>query len=324
MNASRRIFCKLAAALAAAPSVTTASGGYPERSVRIVVPGGAGASTDSVARVPQPYAQRELGQPLVIDNRIGAGGAVGTMEVVRSAPDGYTLLVASLGTHVLRPLLVRDSAYDTMRDLAPITRLVDVPGIILAAPALPASNLRELISLAKASPAPLSYGTPGVGTSAHLIAEMLCARTGIELLHVPYSTSAPSFADLMAGRLALAFSLVAGVQGYVASGRMKAIALTSRQRIASLPSVPTVEESGIADFDVTSWYGLMAPAGTPATACVRIHDAFAAALRVPDVVDRLATIGAHVVASSPAQFAAEIRADFARWAPVIRAANIRL
>jgi len=320
----RRRALRLVGALAAARYVGVAFARYPERAIRLIVPGGAGGSTDAVARIPQRDAENALGQPLVVDNRFGAGGLIGTMEAVRSPADGYTLLVASLGTHVLRPLLVNDTPFDTLRDLAPITRLVNVPGIILARPGLPASNLRELIALAKASPKPLAYGTPGVGTSAHLIAELLCARADIELLHVPYSSSAPSYADLMAGRLALAFSLVTGVQGHVTSGRMKAIAVTSRTRVRSLPQVPTVEESGIPDFDVTSWYGLMAPAGTPLDARERVHRAFASALAGDDVVDRLAAIGADVVANTPAQFAADLRDDFAQWAAVIRKADIRL
>jgi tripartite-type tricarboxylate transporter receptor subunit TctC len=324
MPQRRRRVLQLGVALAATPWAGFALARYPERAVRLIVPGGAGGATDAVARIPQNEAERALGQPLVVDNRIGAGGAIGTMEAVRSPADGYTLLVTSLGTHVLRPLLEKSNPYETLRDLAPISRLVDVPGIILATPGLPVSNLHELIAFAKASPRPLAYGTPGIGTSAHLIAELLCARADIELLHVPYSSSAPSYADLIAGRLSLAFSLVTGVQGHVVSGRMKAIAVTSRTRVRSLPKVPTVEESGLANFNVTSWYGLMAPAGTPLAARARVHRAFATALAVDDVVDRLAGIGADVVANTPAQFADDLRDDFARWAAVIRKADIHL
>ncbi|HEY7787115.1 MAG TPA: tripartite tricarboxylate transporter substrate binding protein [Casimicrobiaceae bacterium] len=320
----RRRALKLLAALAAARYPVVALARYPDRAVRLIVPGGAGASTDAVARIVQLHAQEALGQSLIVDNRAGAGGVVGTLEAVRSPPDGYTLLVASLGTHVLRQLLVSDTGFDTLRDLSPITKLVDVPGIILAAPDLPVRNLGELIALARASSRPLAYGTPGIGTSAHLIAELLCARTGIKLLQVPYSNSPRSYADLTAGRIPLAFSLVTGVQGQVMSGRMKAIAVTSARRVRSLPQVPTVEESGIRDFDVTSWYGVMAPAGTPAPVLERAHKAFARTLHLADVEDRLANIGASAVGNTPAAFKAQIEADFKRWAAVIRDANIHL
>ena len=290
--------------------------------MRLIVPGGAGGSSDAVARLPQRAAQQALGQPIVVENRTGAGGAVGTMDVLRSAPDGYTILMTSLGTHVLRPLIVKEG-FDTLRDLAPITRLVDVPGVILAAPELPVGNLRELVAYAKAAPQPLAYGTPGIGTTPHLIAEFLAARTGIRLLHIPYAASSASYTDLMAGRLPLAFSLVTGVQGHIMGGRMKAIAVTSRQRLAALPNVPTVEESGLSDFDVTSWYGTMAPAGTPLAIREQLHAAFAAALRDPEVVERLAGIGAEVVAKGPTQFAEDLRADFRRWTPVIRDAHLK-
>lgn len=321
MNVSRRAFLEVAAVLAASPLTVRASGGYPERFVHLIVPGGAGGATDAVARIPQPEAQRALGQPLVIENRVGAAGSIGTMEAVRSAPDGYTLLVASLGTHVLRPLIVKER-FDTLRDLSPITRLVGVPGVILAAPDLPVANLSELIALARSVPDPLAYGTPGVGSTAHLIAELLCNRTGIRLLHVPYSSSAPSYKDLMAGRLALAFSLATGVQGHVAAGRMKAIAVTSRTRLPSLPNVPTVEESGIPDFDITSWYGLMAPAGTSLPVRMIVQRAFATALRDDEVARNLAGVGAQIVANTPAEFEDDLREDFRRWSAVISAANI--
>ena len=317
----RRTFLATAAALAAAPFPSRATHGYPERYVRLIVPGGAGGATDAVARIPQPGAQRVLGQPLVIENRTGAAGSVGTMDAVRSAPDGYTLLVASLGTHVLRPLMVKER-YDTLRDLSPITRLVDVPGVILAAPDLPVADLHELIALAKASREPLAYGTPGVGSTAHLIAELLSQRAGIRLLHVPYSNSAASYKDVMAGRLALAFSLATGVKGHVDGGRMKAIAVTSRDRLASLANVPTVEESGIADFDITSWYGIMAPADTPLAVRSIVHGAFVAALRGDETAASLAGLGARIVASSPEEFEATLREDFRRWSAVIDAAHL--
>ena len=320
----RRTALKAASLLGAAVYPMLARAQYPARPVQLIVPGGAGASTDIVARIIQYPAQRELGQPLVVDNRAGAGGVVGTMDVVRSRPDGYTLLVASMGTHVLVPLLVAGVGFDTLRDLAPITKLVNVPGIILATPRLPIQNLSDLIALAKASPEPLAYGTPGVGSSGHLIAELLCAGTGIQLLHIPYKSSSQSYTDLMADRIPLLFTLATGVQGFVASGKMKPIAVTGARRMSALPNVPTVQESGIPDFDVVSWYGLMAPAGTPTAAVERVHQAMEKVLRIDEVRNRLAELGAEAVGNSPAEFAQELRAEFLKWADVIRTANIKL
>ncbi len=320
----RRTVLRAASLLGAAFYPMLAKAQYPARAIQLVVPSGAGASTDVVARIIQFPVQQELGQPLVIDNRAGAGGVIGTREVVRSPPDGYTLLVASMGTQVLVPLLVADAGFDTLRDLAPITKLIDVPGIILAMPGLPVQNLSELIALARASPEPLAYGTPGVGTSAHLIAELLCARTGIKLLHIPYKTSPQSYADLMAGRIPLVFTLVTGVQGLVASGKMKPIAVTGARRISALPQVPTVQESGVPDFDVVSWYGLMAPTGTPTAVLDRVHQAMKTALLSDEVRNRMEGLGAEVAGSTPAEFAAELRAEFSMWAGVIRTAKIKV
>jgi tripartite-type tricarboxylate transporter receptor subunit TctC len=320
----RRTVLRAVSLLGAAFYPMLATAQYPARAIQLVVPSGAGASTDVVARIIQFPVQQELGQPLVIDNRAGAGGVIGTREVVRSPPDGYTLLVASMGTQVLVPLLVADAGFDTLRDLAPITKLIDVPGIILATPGLPVQDLSELIALARVSPEPLAYGTPGVGTSAHLIAELLCVRTGIKLLHIPYKTSPQSYADLMAGRIPLVFTLVTGVQGLVASGKMKPIAVTGARRISALPQVPTVQESGVPDFDVVSWYGLMAPAGTPTAVLDRLYQAVKTALLSDEVRNRMEGLGAEVAGSTPAEFAAELRAEFSLWAEVVRTAKIKV
>ena len=320
----RRTAIKAAALLAGGIFPVLGRAAYPERPIRLVVPGGAGASTDAVARIIQSAAQQALGQPLVVENIVGAGGVVGTLEVVRSAPDGYTLLLASMGTHVLVPLLVPTAGFDTLRDLAPVTKLVSVPGIILATPSLPVQNLSELIALARTAPQPLAYGTPGVGTSAHLIAELLCTRVGIKLLQIPYKSSPQSYVDLMAGRIPLVFTLVTGVQGLVASGKMKPIAVTGARRISALPQVPTVQESGIPDFDVVSWYGLMAPAGTPGAAIERLHQSMKRVLRNDEVRNRLTDLGAETTGNSPAEFASELRAEFQKWSELIREAKIKL
>ncbi len=324
MRARRRAVLKAATLLAATAYPALVRAQYPVRPIQMIVPGGAGASTDAVARIIQEPGQQTLGQPLLVDNRVGAGGIVGTMDVVRAQPDGYTLLVASMGTHVLVPLLVANAGFDTLRDLAPITKLVNVPGIILATPSLPVQNLAELITLARTSAEPLAYGTPGVGTSAHLMAELLCTRARIKLLQIPYKSSPQSYVDLMAGRIPLVFTLVTGVQGLVASGKMKAIAVTGARRNSAFPQVPTVQEGGIPDFDVVSWYGLMAPVETPTAVLERVHQAMKKALRIDEVRNRLAELGAEIVGNSPAEFAQELRAEVPKWAEVIRTAKIKV
>ena len=322
MNRQRRLAVQAAAVIVAAGFPRPGRALFPARPVELIVPGGAGGSTDAVARVIQVPVGEALGQPVIINNSAGAGGIVGTFDAIRSAPDGYTMLLASLGTHVLLPLLKPTVGFDILRDLAPVTRLVNVPAIILAMPGFPARNLTELIDLARASPQPLAYGTPGVGTTGHVIAELLCQRTGIKLLHIPYRTSSQSYVDLVGGRIPLLFTLITGVQPHVASGKMKAIAVTTARRVSALPNVPTIEESGIRDFDIASWYGPMVPAGTPAPQVDRLQRAIGEALRVDEVRTRYIDIGAEVVGDTPAQFAAQLRADFKRWREVIRTANI--
>ena len=302
------------------PTLTRAL--FPSRPVELIVPGGAGGATDTIARVLQVPWGKTLGQPIIIDNRAGAGGIVGTLDAVRSAPDGYTTLLTSLGTHVLIPLLIPKAGFDTLRDLAPVTRLANVPAIILATPDFPAHNLTELIALARASPEPLAYGTPGVGSTGHVIAELLCQRTGIKLLHIPYKSSSQSYTDLIGGRVPLLFTLVTGVQPQVASGKLKGIAVTTARRVSVLPDVPTIQESGIPDFDIAAWLGVMVPAGTATPLVDRLQRAIGEALRMDEVRTRFNDLGAEVIGDTPAQFATQLQVDFKRWREVIRTANI--
>ena len=322
MNRQRRRMLQAAALAGAAGFPTLARAVFPSRPVELIVPGGAGGATDTIARAIQVPGGDALGQPIIVDNRAGAGGIVGTLDAIRSAPDGYTMLLASLGTHVLVPLLMPKVGFDTLRDLAPVTRLANVPAIILATPDFPARNLTELIALARSSPEPLAYGTPGVGSTGHVIAELLCQRTGIKLLHIPYKSSSQSYTDLIGGRVPLLFTLVTGVQPQVASGKLKGIAVTTARRVSVLPDVPTIQESGIRDFDIAGWLGLMVPAGTPTPLVNRLQRAIGEALRKDEVRTRLNDIGAEVIGDTPAQFAAQLHVDFKRWREVIRAANI--
>ena len=321
-SARRRQLLRILGLLASAGYTVEGRSEYPARPVLLVVPGGAGGITDVFTRLLQVAVQEALGQPVVIENRIGAGGVTPSREVARAAPNGYTLLVGSLGSDVIAPLVKPSYDLDILRDLAPVTRLVNDTGIILGAPNLPVDDLAGLIALARRAPQPLQFGTPGVGTTGHLIAELLALRTGIKLEQIPYKTSSQTYVDLMAGRIPLVFSFVAGVHAQVTAGRMKALAVTTARRCSALPDVPTVQESGVPDFDIATWYGVLAPRGTPPEIADRVYRAFASALRTADVRARLAELGAEAVGNTPAEFAAQIRADVERWSAVVRAAHI--
>jgi tripartite-type tricarboxylate transporter receptor subunit TctC len=320
---SRRRFLAQAAALVAiGGGPWPASAAFPSRPVQLVVPGGAGGSGDAVARMIQAGAQAS-GLPLIVENRAGGGGVNGTQEVRQAQPDGHTLLLASLGSNVLLPLVSPHLKLDTLHDFVPVTKLVAVPGIVLASPDFPAASFADVVRLAREARDPLAYGTPGVGTTSHLIAELLAQEQRFQLLHIPSKTSAQSILDLMANRIPLAVNLVSGVQPHVASGKIKAIAVTSAARSTALPEVPTLQESGVAGFDVLSWYGVFAPARTPADVVSQLQAAFAAAVRVPQTRKRLAEIGADNIASTPAAFAGELNRDFERWSAVVAKAKIR-
>ena len=323
-NARRRQLLRLLGLLASGAYAARAWSEYPTRQLVLVVPGGAGGVTDVLARLLQAAAQEALGQPLVIENRIGAGGITASREVARATPDGYTLLVGSLGTDVIAPLVKPSFDLDIVRDLTPVSKLVNDTGIILGAPNLPVDDLAGLIAFARSAPQPVQFGTPGVGTAGHLIAELLAQRTGIKLQQIPYKTTSQAYVDLMAGRVPLVFSFVAGARTQIAAGRMKALAVTTARRSSVLPDVPTVQESGVPDFDIATWYGVLAPRGTPPEIVDRAYRAFASALGTAEVRARLAGLGAEAVGNTPDEFAAQIRTDVERWSAVVRAAHIRV
>jgi tripartite-type tricarboxylate transporter receptor subunit TctC len=268
----RRFLAQAAALVAACARPRRANAAFPGRPVQLIVPGGAGGSGDAVARMIQAGAQA-TGFPLLVDNRAGGGGVNGTQEVRQAQPDGQTLLLASLGSNVLLPLISPHLKLDTLHEFVPVTKLVAVPGIVLASPDFPGTSFADVVRLAREARDPLAYGTPGVGTTSHLIAELLAQEQGFELLHIPYKTSAQSMIDLMANRIPLAVNLVSGVQPHVASGKIKGIAVTSAARSTALPQVPTLQESGVAGFDVQSWYGVFAPS------CIAISSAGAQSWR---------------------------------------------
>jgi tripartite-type tricarboxylate transporter receptor subunit TctC len=296
---------------------------FPVKPVRIVVPFPAGGSTDVIARQLGQQLTETWGQPVIIDNRGGAGGVLGSDMVARAAPDGYAMVMGSVSTHAIIPHINRKMPYDAINDFTAITEVVRFPSMLVANPALPVRNVKELIALAKARPGELTFASNGSGTNSHLAGEMLQASAGIKLLHVPYKGAAPAISDVVAGHVAMLFTGVANGITQVKSGRLRPIAVAAMERSPSLPEVPTLEESGVRGVDVTIWLGLWGPPGMPAELVNRLHADIAGALKNPRMQELFAKQDARAVGSTPAQFAARVRQELERWGKVVRGANIQ-
>lgn len=297
---------------------------WPNRPVSVLVPFVAGGPSDIVARIIAQRMALTVGQPVVAENRPGANGEVAARAVARAAPDGHTLLVGSIGVFAINAALRPNLGYDPVRDFAPITLAVTTPNVLVVNPQrVPVSTMAELVAWLKANVGRTSYSTSGVGSSDHLTMELFKQVTGTDPTHVPYGGGAAAATDLIAGNVQLSFQNLGTVAGHIQGGRLKAIAVTSRQRHPILPEVPTAIEGGIADFEVTSWQAAMAPAGVPAPVLARLNAEATAALKHPESVQRLEQIGFSVVANSAAEYGAFQRAEIERWRRVVQAANIR-
>jgi tripartite-type tricarboxylate transporter receptor subunit TctC len=303
---------------------SAAAQAWPAKSVRIIVPFSPGGIADNSARTVADKLGARLGQPVVVDNRPGAAGNIGAEFVAKSPPDGYTLLLGYDGTMVVNPHVYTKTGFDVLRDFAPVTKLGDAGVIVVAHPSVPAKDLRELIALAKAKPGSFSYGSAGTGSSAHLACEMLSQRTGTQLVHVPYKGGGQAIADVVGGQIPLACTAVAGSQQFIKTGRLKGLGLSSATRASGAPEVPTFIESGLPGFVVDSWVGILAPANTPRPIVERLQTELAALLQTPEVRERYSVLGIEPVGNKPDEFAAQIRADLARWGPVVKQANIRI
>lgn len=297
---------------------------WPAKPVRIVVPFSPGGFADSAVRSIADRLAARLGQPVVVENRPGAAGNIGTEIVAKSAPDGYTLLAAYDGTMVVNPHVYAKLGFDTLKDFAPVTKLGDGAVIIVAHPSVPANNLRELIALAKAKPGRLSFGSSGTGGSAHLACEMLNQRAGIELVHIPYKGGGQAIADAVGGQVPLVCTAIATAQQFLKSGKLKALGVSSAKRDPAMPEVPTFAESGLPGFVVTSWMGILAPAQTPRAIVERLQTEIAAVLQLPDVRARYAVLGIDPVGNKPDEYAAQLKADLDAWGPVVKKANLRI
>ena len=297
---------------------------WPSRTVKIVVPFSPGGFADSGARAVSEKLAARLGQPVLIENKVGASGNIGTEMVAKSPPDGYTLLLAFDGTMVINPHVFAKIPFDTVKDFQPVTKLGDAPVIVAAHPSVAAKDLRELIAAAKAKPKTFSYGTSGTGNTPHLVGEMLNLRAGTDFQHIPYKGGSQAVADAVGGQIPLVFTAIASAGAFIRSGKLKALGVTSTARVAAMPDVPTFIESGLPGFVVNSWVGILAPAHTPRPIVDRLQRDLAAVLKEPDVRERFAVLGNEPVGNTPDVYAAQIKADLAQWGEIVKKAGVRI
>jgi tripartite-type tricarboxylate transporter receptor subunit TctC len=303
-------------------TICLAQPSFPERPIRIIMPFAPGGGGDLSVRALQENLSKRLGVPIVIDNRPGASGFIGAQAVANSAPDGYTLLMGFDGSLAIAPHILKPP-FKPLEDLAPVTKLADAPLVLLAHPSVKAQNLKELIELSHRDPKGLSYGSAGTGTTHHLVGELLAQRTGIKWQHVPYKGGAAAVTDAVAGQIPLVVTVLPTAVQFIKDGRLKPIAVTSRERLPQLPEVGTVQEQGVPDFDVVSWYSIFAPARTPRPVIEKLRAAFSEVLAAASTREVYGKAGFVPVGNSPDEFSAQFRADYQRWAVVVKAANIQ-
>jgi len=291
---------------------------YPERPLRFVIPFPPGGGADNLARVVAISASERLGQSIVIDNRAGAGGNIGAVVVANSAPDGYTLLQANV-SHAISTSLYKKLQYDLLNDFISVTQLASIPFLLAVHPTSSVHSAKELIALAKSKPDQLTYASSGAGGPSHLAMELFKSMSATEIRHIPYKGAVPAATDLLAGRVDMSFFTFSGALPYTSSGRLRALGLASTRRSALAPNLPTIGETGLPDFEATTWFGIMVPRGTQSSVVSKLHSAFFSALNIPGVRERLTNQGFEVVGSSPAEFAAYVKSEIPKWAKVVKA-----
>lgn len=295
---------------------------YPAKPVRIVVGFAAGGPTDVTARQLSQKLTEKLGQPVIVEPRTGAGGNIAAEFVAKSPPDGYTLLLPAFA-HAVNPSLYANLPFDTEKDFVPIALLTTSANLLAVHPSLPVRNVRELIVLAKAKPGELTYGSAGVASASHLAGELLNSMAGIKLAHIPYKGAAPASIDLVGGHISAAFPSISLALPHAKAGRLRLLGVAGLKRAESLPDLPTIAEAGVPGFEVLSWYGLLAPAGTPADIIVRLNQEVTRGLNEADSLERIRAVGAEPMKSTPAEFNTFLKNEIAKWAKVIRTANVR-
>ena len=296
---------------------------YPSRSVRIVVPFAPGGATDSLARALAQKTAESWNQPVVVENKPGAAGNIGTELVARSPADGYTILMG-INSHAINASLFPKLGYDPIKDFRPVSLFATAPNVIAANPSLPANTVQELIALAKAKPGEISYGSAGSGSGSHLAGALFSNLAGVRMTHVPYRGVTPAVADLIGGQITISFSVYSVVNPHFKSGKLKAIALTSSKRSPNAPDLPTVEEEGLKGFDVVSWFGLFVPAGTPEDIVAKIQGEIARVARLPELKEQFAKQGIELVGSTSTEFASFIKKDWDLWDKVIKSSGIKM
>lgn len=294
---------------------------YPTRAVRLIVPSSPGGGTDISARLLSPQLSRFLGQQVIVENRPGAGTMIGGEAVARAAPDGYTLLMG-ISTLAINPAMYKKVPYDALKDFAPISQAVSLSNVLVVHPSLPPRNLKEFIAFAKVRPGELNFASAGKGTSPHLSMELFLVMSKLKMLHVPYKGTGPGVIDLVAGHVPVMMPNMLSAKPHILAGRLRAMGVTGSKRAPGADNIPTLAEAGVPGYAAVQWYGVLAPTGTPAAIIARLHDGVVQALRNPEVSRRLTNDGAEAVGSSPAEFAAYIRAETKKWAQVIKAAGI--
>jgi tripartite-type tricarboxylate transporter receptor subunit TctC len=311
------------AGLFVASIATALAQNYPNKPIRIIIAQAPGSATDVISRVVGNRLQESLGQPVIIEARPGAGGAVGTEAAARSAPDGYTLFMGNNSTHGSNPALYPKLPYDAVNDFAPITLVAAVPYVLVVDPSLPVNSVEQLIALAKSRPGKMNYASAGNGSTHHFCGELLKSMAGIDLLHIPYKGSPPAIAGLLGGEVSLMFANLTDIGSQIRSGKVKALAVTVANRANLLPEVPTLSEAGLRGFEIGSWFGLLAPAGTPAPIVGRLNAETVKVLGRADVQSTLGAQGLELVPGSPEQFAAHIKSEIAKFTRIAKAAGIK-
>ena len=314
---------RVLAAVAVVVMTGAAAQDYPSRPIRFIVPFPPGGGNDTMARTIGNKLAAALGQQIVVDNRAGAGGVIGAELAAHAAPDGYTVFLGGVASHGIVPNLQPRLGYDPVRDFAPVSLIASAPLILVVHPSVPAKSVKELVELAKARPGQLNFASNGTGGSSHLAAELFEMMTGTDMVHVPYKGLSPALTDLLSGQVQLMFSSTVAMLPQVRAGRLRPLAMTSAKRSAAMPEVPTVAESGAPGYETASWYGVLAPAGTAKTVIDRLNREIVQAVQLPDVRARLMGEGAAPVGGTPAEFAAHIKRELARWALVVKQAKIK-
>jgi len=329
MNEARRRFHRMATGLAGIAATsrllaqTDAAADYPSRAVKLIVPFAPGGGTDIVARTIAQKLTETLKQPVVVENRAGGNGTIGANAVAHAAPDGYILTMITASHSVNVTLQGTKHPYDLLKDFAPISQVTTQPYVLVVNPKVQAKSVQELIAFAKANPGKLTYGSSGVGGTSHLSGALFCVLANIEMTHVPYRGGEPAMADVVSGHIDMLFSTRLQSRGFVESGQLRALAVTTRKRSPATPELPTMQEAGVPGYEVAGWYGMLAPAGTPPAMVNKLNREVVRIVHLPDVAEKMAIDGSEPVGSSPAEFAAHIKSEVEKWRDLIRRTGIK-